>query len=128
MKTNALLMIDVQNDVVANAMKIHEVILIISSLVSRARESNVSVIWVQHSDEYLIKGSAGWEIVDELAPLGNEIKIYKTHSNSFVETDLAKQLDSLGVKSLIVTGAQKNYCSNFDESDSRALIVNSCIL
>lgn len=112
MKTSALLVIDVQNDVVTSAVKIHEVILNISSLVSRARESNVPVIWVQHSDEYLIKGSAGWEIVDELVPLANEIKIYKTHSNSFVETDLAKQLDSLGVKSLIVTGAQTNYCVN----------------
>jgi nicotinamidase-related amidase len=60
----------------------------------------------------LEKGSAGWEIVDELAPLPNEIRIYKTQGSSFAETDLRAQLDSLGTKALIITGAQTNYCVN----------------
>ena len=112
MNSKALLVIDVQKDVVANAVKTSEVISNIKSLVSGARKSNVPVIWVQHSDEYLIKGSAGWAIVDELNPLPNEIRIYKTHSSSFVETDLQAQLESLGTKTIIVTGAQTNYCVN----------------
>lgn len=112
MNSKALLVIDVQKDVVANALKTPEVVSNINSLVSSARKSNVPVIWVQHSDEYLVKGSAGWEIVDELKLLPNEIRIYKTHSSSFVETDLQAQLDSLGSKTLIITGAQTNYCVN----------------
>ena len=112
MNTKALLVIDVQKDVVANALKTPEVVANINSLISNARISSVPVIWVQHSDDYLEKGSTGWEIVDELKPLPNEVRIYKTHSSSFVETDLQAQLDSLGTKTLIITGAQTNYCVN----------------
>jgi nicotinamidase-related amidase len=112
MNTKALLVIDVQKDVVANALRTPEVVVNINSLISNARISGVPVIWVQHSDDYLEKGSTGWEIVDELKPLANEVRIYKTHSSSFVETDLQAQLYSLGTKTLIITGAQTNYCVN----------------
>jgi nicotinamidase-related amidase len=112
MNSKALLVIDVQKDVVANALKTPEVVANINSLISSARQANVPVIWVQHSDEYLIKGSNDWEIVDELTPLPSEAKIYKTHWSSFTETDLQAQLESLGTKALIITGAQTNYCVN----------------
>jgi nicotinamidase-related amidase len=112
MSTKALLVIDVQNDVVVNALRTSEVIANINSLVSGARQSSVPVIWVQHSDEYLVKDSTGWEIVEELKPLASEVRIYKTHSSSFMDTDLQTQLDSLGIKTLIITGAQTNYCVN----------------
>ena len=112
MSTKALLVIDVQNDVVANALRTSEIVANIESLVSNARTSGVPVIWVQHSDDYLEKGSAGWEIVDELKPLPNEVRIYKTEASSFVETDLQAQLVSLGTKELVITGAQTNYCVN----------------
>jgi nicotinamidase-related amidase len=112
MNTKALLVIDVQKDVVANALNTPEVVSKINSLVSSARTLNVPVIWVQHSDDYLVKDSTGWEIVDELKPLPSEVRIYKTESSSFVETDLQAQLDSLGIKTLIITGAQTNYCVN----------------
>ena len=112
MNTKALLVIDVQKDVVANAVKTSEVIANINSLISNARTSNVPVIWVQHSDDYLVKGSTGWEIVDELKPLPGDVRIYKTESSSFAETDLQAQLETLGTKSLIITGAQTDYCVN----------------
>ena len=112
MNTRALLVIDVQKDVVANAVKTSQVIANINSLISRARTSNVPVIWVQHSDEYLVKDSPGWEIVDDLKPLPNEVRIYKTHSSSFVETDLQANLESLCIKTLVITGAQTDYCVN----------------
>lgn len=112
MKTSALLVIDVQKDVVANAAKTSEVIDNINSLISLARSTDVPVIWVQHSDDYLVKGSPGWEIVDDLQPLPNEVRIYKTESSSFLETDLQTKLDSLGIKTLVVTGAQSDYCVN----------------
>ena len=112
MNSKALLVIDVQKDVVANALNTPAVVANINSLISNARISGVPVIWVQHSDDYLEKGSTGWEIVDELKPLPSEVRIYKTHSSSFEETDLQAQLDSLGSKKLIITGAQTNYCVN----------------
>jgi nicotinamidase-related amidase len=112
MNSKALLVIDVQKDVVANALNTPAVVVNINSLISNARISGVPVIWVQHSDDYLEKDSTGWEIVDELKPLPSEVRIYKTHSSSFEETDLQAQLDSLGSKELIITGAQTNYCVN----------------
>ena len=112
MSTKALLVIDVQNDVVANALRTSEVVANIDSLISSARTSGVPVIWVQHSDDYLEKGSTGWEIVDELKPLPNEVRIYKTEASSFADTDLRAQLVSLGTKELVITGAQTNYCVN----------------
>ena len=112
MNTKALLVIDVQKDVVANAVKTSQVIANINSLISIARTANAPVIWVQHSDDYLVKGSPGWEIVDDLKPLPNEVRIYKTHSSSFVETDLQAHLVSLGIKTLVITGAQTDYCVN----------------
>ena len=112
METRALLVIDVQKDVVENAVKTSEVIANINSLISNARTSNVPVIWVQHSDDYLVKGSTGWEIVDELKPLPDDMRIYKTESSSFVETDLQANLESLGIKTLVITGAQTDYCVN----------------
>jgi nicotinamidase-related amidase len=112
MNSKALLVIDVQKDVIANALNTPAVVANINSLISNARISGVPVIWVQHSDDYLEKGSTGWEIVDELKPLPSEVRIYKTHSSSFEETDLQAQLDSLGSKELIITGAQTNYCVN----------------
>ena len=112
MSTKALLVIDLQNDVVAGALRTSEVVANIDSLVSGARSAGVPVIWVQHSDDYLEKGSAGWEIFDELKPLPNEVRIYKTEASSFAETDLQAQLVSLGTKELVMTGAQTNYCIN----------------
>lgn len=112
METRALLVIDVQKDVVANAVKTPEVIANINSLVSSARTSNVPVIWVQHSDDYLVKGSTGWEIVDELKPLPDDVRIYKTQPSSFADTDLQVQLETLGTESLVITGAQTDYCVN----------------
>ena len=112
MKNEALLVIDVQRDVVANAVRIDDVISNINLLISSARQSNVPVIWVQHSDDYLVEGSDGWQIVDELKPLPDEVKIYKTRPSSFADTDLAEKLASLGTTSLIITGAQTDYCVN----------------
>ena len=108
MNSKALLVIDVQKDVVENALNTPAVVANINSLISNARISGVPVIWVQHSDDYLEKGSTGWEIVDELKPLPSEVRIYKTHSSSFEETDLQAQLDSIGSTKLLITGAQTN--------------------
>lgn len=46
----ALLVIDVQNDVVSDAWRRSEVIENINTLVAKAREAGTPVIWVQHSD------------------------------------------------------------------------------
>ena len=110
--SSALMIIDVQRDVVPRALNVEQVVSNINSLIGKARESGTPVIWVQHSDDYLIKDSEGWEFVPELKPAPGDLRIYKTRANSFTDTDLSETLEALGTKHLIITGAQTDFCVN----------------
>ena len=110
--SSALMVIDVQRDVVPRALNVEQVVSNINSLIGKARESGTPVIWVQHSDDYLIKNTDGWEFVPELKPAPGDLRIYKTRANSFTDTDLSETLEALGTKHLIITGAQTDFCVN----------------
>jgi nicotinamidase-related amidase len=106
----ALLVIDVQNDVVAGAYNRDDVIANISDLVGKARASATPVIWVQHSDDDLPQGSDGWQYVPELLREDSEPLIHKHYGDSFEATDLETVLAERQVGRLIVTGAQTDAC------------------
>jgi nicotinamidase-related amidase len=106
----ALLVIDVQNDVVAGTHQRDEVIANINTLVDKARTEDVPVIWVQHSDDELVEGSDGWHYVDELHRSESEPLVHKHFGDSFEGTDLESQLAARSVGRLIVTGAQTDAC------------------
>jgi nicotinamidase-related amidase len=52
----ALIVIDVQNGVVEGAYERDAVVANVGSLVDKARREAVPVVWVQQSDEDLVKG------------------------------------------------------------------------
>jgi nicotinamidase-related amidase len=106
----ALLVIDVQNGVVAGAHQRDEVVGNIRSLVDRARTEDVPVVWVQHNSDELAPGSDQWQYVDELPPAESEPVVQKRYGDSFEDTDLEAQLAALGVGRLVVTGAQTDEC------------------
>jgi nicotinamidase-related amidase len=106
----ALLVIDVQNDVVANAHRRDEVVGTIASLVERARAEDVPVIWVQHADDELPADTPGWEIVPELSVGDGEPVIHKHHRDSFDGTTLSDELEQRGVDRIVVTGSQTDFC------------------
>jgi len=106
----ALLVVDVQNDVVQNAWNRDTVVRVIAQVVQKARESNIPIIWVQHNDDYLLKGSLGWEIVPELVPLPEEYHIYKEWGDAFVGTPLQQYLSELHISDLVIVGAQSDAC------------------
>lgn len=106
----ALVVIDVQNSVVTGAHERDAVVGNISALVDRARASDVPVVWVQHSSQYLPQGSDGWQIVPELQPRDSEPVVPKTFADSFEETTLEEVLATRGIGTLIVTGAQTDEC------------------
>ena len=54
-----LLVIDVQNCVVEATHQRDAVVANIGALVDRARREDVPVVWVQHSDEEILRGSDG---------------------------------------------------------------------
>ena len=106
----ALMVIDVQNGVVAGTHQRDVVVANISTLVDRAREEGVPIVWVQHSSENLAKGSDAWEYVPELTRQESEPLVHKSYADSFEDTDLEDVLVKAGVGRLIVTGAQTDEC------------------
>ena len=106
----ALLVVDVQNDVVSGAHARDAVVGRIASLIDKARHEEVPVVWVQHSDEQMVRGSEEWRIVPELTPIETEPSVEKIHGDSFEDTSLENVLAGLGVGRLVVVGAQTDAC------------------
>jgi nicotinamidase-related amidase len=106
----ALLVIDVQNGVVAGAHERDAVVANVASLVDKARREQIPVVWVQHSDDDLARGSEDWRIVPELTPVDAEPLIEKNYGDSFEATDLETVLSGLDVGRLVVVGAQTDAC------------------
>ena len=106
----ALMVIDVQKGIVAEGHRRDEVIANIGTLVDRAREEGVPVVWVQHCDEELERGSEDWEYVPELTRRDSEPLVHKSYGDSFEDTDLEDVLAGAGVGHLVVTGAETDAC------------------
>jgi nicotinamidase-related amidase len=106
----ALLVVDVQNGVVAGTPKRDVVVANVGSLVEMARQEQVPVVWVQHSSQGLERGTDEWRIVPELSPDDAEPLIEKRYGDSFEDTNLETVLSGLGVGRLVVVGAQTDAC------------------
>lgn len=106
----ALIVIDMQNGVIAEAHERAQVIANINQLVAKARAEDVPVLWVQHSDDGLPIDSDAWQFVPELERLDSEPLVHKTYGDSFEATDLEELLAGLEVGRLVVTGAQSEAC------------------
>ncbi len=107
----ALIVIDMQRGVVAEAFEVDRVVANINTLLDKARAEAVPVVWVQHVDEELPEGSDSWEYVDELRRVEGEPLVHKHYGDSFEETVLESVLADLGVGHLVVTGAQTDACT-----------------
>jgi nicotinamidase-related amidase len=106
----ALLVVDVQNSVLDGAHAREAVLANVRSLVEKARRERVPVVWVQHSDEELARGSDGWRMVPELTPGDAEPLVEKSYGDSFEDTSLETVLAELSVGRLVVVGAQTDAC------------------
>jgi nicotinamidase-related amidase len=106
----ALLIVDVQNAVVAKAHRRDEVVANIDRLVARARAERVPVIWVQHSSDDLPENSAGWQVVPELRREAAEPLVHKRYGDSFEATTLEAELAQRRVGRVVVAGAQSDAC------------------
>jgi nicotinamidase-related amidase len=107
---SALLVVDVQVGVVAEAWQAPRVVANLALAVARAREQGVPVVWVQHHDHNLTQGSAAWQWVPELAPAPGEPLIHKQFNSSFEQTTLEAELAARGVAHIVLAGAQTNWC------------------
>jgi nicotinamidase-related amidase len=110
---SALLVIDVQNGVVANAWDRDGVLERLAALIDRARASDVPVVYVQHEtpdDDNLRPGTDRWQIHARIAPNDGEPIVAKRYGDAFVETTLPETLRSLDAGHLIIAGAQTDAC------------------
>ncbi|MBL0150882.1 MAG: isochorismatase family protein [Ideonella sp.] len=105
-----LLIVDVQVGVVKDAFDAPRIIGNIARTVERARARGVPVIWVQHSSEELLPGSAAWQWVPELVPAPGETLIHKHFNSSFEDTSLDEELARLGATHITLAGAATNWC------------------
>ena len=114
-RTSALLIIDVQVGIIEalHAYRGREVVMQINKLLSKARASNMPIIYIQHDGEAghpLEVGTEGWQIHPEIKPQEEDLIIRKRASDSFFETTLQRELEARGVQHLIVTGCMTEYC------------------
>ncbi|MGW4094002.1 cysteine hydrolase family protein [Nocardia sp. NPDC004750] len=80
----------------------------------------------------LIRGEYGHDIVDELAPLPDEVVIDKPGKGAFYATGLAAELQRGGIRSLLVTGVTTEVCvhTTVREANDRGyecLVVSDCV-
>jgi nicotinamidase-related amidase len=106
----ALLVVDVQSGVVEGNYQRDAVVANVAGLVDKARQERVPVVWVQHSDDELARGSDDWRIVPELKPDEAEPLVEKNYGDAFENTSLETVLSGLGVGRLVVVGAQTDAC------------------
>ena len=79
----------------------------------------------------LVRGSAGHEIVPELAPQPGEVVVDKPGKGSFYATDLETILRAAGITHLVVTGVTTEVCvqSTVREANDRgfeSLVLSDC--
>ncbi|WP_431277703.1 cysteine hydrolase family protein [Leifsonia poae] len=106
----AVLVIDLQRDVVDGCFDGVGVVERAAVLVDRARASGVPVVWVQHEEDEMPRGSDGWQLADGLNPADGESVVFKNYRDSFADTNLDEVLEALDVTRLVVAGAQSDYC------------------
>ncbi len=117
-KNVALLLIDVQNIMFSyeggSLWKEQEVLKNISSLLTKARQSNIPVIYIQHTDSspdsLLSEGKQTWEIHRDVKPLPTDIVVRKSSLDAFYKTTLQEKLQGLEIKKLFIAGMQTQFC------------------
>jgi len=114
----ALLIIDVQSAFFDKNYNVHayhgeEILSKIKGLITRARKAGVPVIYVQHDGDKgtpFERGKPGWPIHPAIAPKEGELVIHKQTPDSFYRTMLQAELESRGIRKLIIAGIQSDWC------------------
>ena len=127
--TTALVVVDMQRDFVDpdGALPVPgapETVPRIRRLLEWARLEEMRVIYTRDTHEqgdpewdiwgrHVERGSRGWQIVDELAPRGDELVLEKTRYDGFYGTRLDHELRLAAVDTLILCGTVANICVHY---------------
>ncbi|MTI11734.1 cysteine hydrolase family protein [Sansalvadorimonas verongulae] len=117
--TQALLLIDIQNDYFADGKwSLHNMEASAgkaAQVLQHARENGQLVVHVRHEniDEgapFFVPETKGAEIHSSVAPLEGEPVVLKNQVNSFLQTNLKELLDENGIETLTIVGSMSHMC------------------
>lgn len=113
-KGMVLLVIDAQQGICNEKLyRFDAFVSTVQTLLSRAREKGVEVIFVRHDDgaaQMLTKGNAAFEVDASFAPLPGEKVFDKKVNSPFRSSGLLEYLQEKGEKDLMAVGLQTDYC------------------
>ena len=143
----ALLIIDMQNDVVEKLPLAPGIIPGIQDVLTRFRAAGKPVIHIRRSYRAdgtdvelprlqifkekgfkVVEGTAGAEIVEQLSPTPNEYVIIKSRWSGFFKTNLDLILNRLGVKTVVITGVQTPNCVRTTAFDAISFDFDTIVL
>lgn len=110
-----LLVVDTQKGIMDSRLyEFEKVTENIKLLITKARENNIEVIFVQHDDgpgSGFSKGDEEFEIYEEFAPQKDEMIFYKSVNSAFnPSTGLTKYLSEKNEKQIMLVGLQTDFC------------------
>ena len=108
-----LLIIDLQNGLQTKTnrlYKIENVLMTVNQRIAAYRKAGKPIVFVQHVDEELVKGSESWKLMPELNTLPTDYYVEKTKANAFYKTNLQELLLQLSIQNIEICGAQTEFC------------------
>jgi nicotinamidase-related amidase len=133
-KTTALVVVDMQNDFVADGGSLQvpdaaATVPLIAGLIRRFRATGARVVFTQdtHRDGdpefriwpvHALEGTLGWEIVEALTPLPEDTVLRKPRYDAFYGTPLDHLLRQWGVQTLVICGTVANICVHYTASSA----------
>jgi nicotinamidase-related amidase len=115
---STLIMIDCQNTYVRGVMALDQVEAALdraAELLERARLAGIPIIHFKHDagegSPYDVRAEIG-EIVDQVAPRGDETVLVKHFPDCFVQTDLDNRLKAASARNLVLAGFMTHMCVN----------------
>jgi nicotinamidase-related amidase len=115
---STLVMIDCQNTYTEGVMELEgvsEALDEAARLLQRARAAGIPIVHIQHDSgegsPYDVRAEIG-QIVDRVAPEGDETVIVKQFPNAFVQTELEARLREASAHNLLLAGFMTHMCVN----------------
>jgi nicotinamidase-related amidase len=108
---STLVVIDVQEGVLATCDDADGTVVRINELIARARQAGAAVVFVRHNDsDDLRVGTDDWQLAAALERADDDPIVDKRYRDGFAETELHHVLTASGAQRLVVTGAHSDYC------------------
>ena len=133
MKSNALVVIDLQNDITKNYK---EIIAKVNEAIDWAVEEELWVVYIQHNNlsagtRTFKPGTHGAELVPEMKVLSDHI-FTKSKSNALTNEDFATFIKENGIDEFYIAGADataciKSTCFNMRKSGYTVHVLSDCI-